>query len=292
MLDFNDQRPAVPPRDAATVVVLRQGERGLELFSVKRHARSGFLGGAVVFPGGKRDEADGSEHWAGRSSGLSARALSLAPSESDALGFAVAALRELLEEAAILPVVGDGLDDRAVVALRGELEARRQAGTAPAVAFAELCGERGLQLDTARLEALSRWITPAAEMRRYDTRFYLLPLPAGQHGRHDERETTSSLWARPADILDAWSRSELFLAPPTSRTLELLAGARDLDAALELARSHPLEPICPHFARDGEQVILALPGDPLYPQAHPVPVDPGAPTRFVLQDGRFISRRI
>ena len=48
-----------PPRDAATVLMLREGEAGMEVLLLKRHSASKDLGGAFVFPGGKRDDADG-----------------------------------------------------------------------------------------------------------------------------------------------------------------------------------------------------------------------------------------
>lgn len=282
MLDLDPSREPVRPKDAATVVVVREAGPGIEVFCVKRHARSGFMGGAVVFPGGKVDESDRAEQWAARATPLSARALALAESESDARGFAIAALRELCEEAAILPVVGGALDTEAMLALREQLSETR---------FLDLIEQRQLALDAALLEPLSRWITPRAESRRYDTRFYLLPLPERQSGKHDERETTTSFWARPGEVLEMWTRGEIFLAPPTCRTLEVLSPASSIQAALELARAHPLQPVCPHFAQDGDAVVLALPGDPLYPEPHPAPADPSAPTRFVLEDGRFVPRR-
>ncbi len=49
-----------PPRDAATVLMLREGDAGMEVLLLKRHTDSKDLGGAFVFPGGKRDEADAS----------------------------------------------------------------------------------------------------------------------------------------------------------------------------------------------------------------------------------------
>jgi 8-oxo-dGTP pyrophosphatase MutT (NUDIX family) len=291
MLDFDPNRQAVTPRDAATVVVVRPATVGIEVFAVKRHARSGFMGGALVFPGGKVDAADRSPGWALRSTPLSSRALSLASDPGAALGFAIAALRELLEEAAILPVTGGELDAEAALALRAELTARTGAGATPSEALLELLQTRGLSADAGRLEPLSRWITPAAETRRYDTRFYLMPLPERQSGRHDEHETTMSLWKTPAELLELWARGEVFLAPPTSRTLDLLSEARDVDDAIAIARAHPLDSLCPFFTQDGDQVVLALPGDPLYPEAAPAPADPRAPTRFVMEAGRFVPRR-
>ena len=48
----------VPPRQAATVILLRGGERALEVLLVKRTERARFMGGVWVFPGGALDRAD------------------------------------------------------------------------------------------------------------------------------------------------------------------------------------------------------------------------------------------
>lgn len=50
----------VEPRDAATVVILRDGGEGVEVFLVKRSREVDFMAGAYVFPGGRLDAADGS----------------------------------------------------------------------------------------------------------------------------------------------------------------------------------------------------------------------------------------
>lgn len=288
MLDFSAERDAVPPKDASTVVVVRDAADGPEVFCVERHVRSGFLGGAVVFPGGKLADGDRSERWQRLTTPLSARSRSLAADESAARAFAVAALRELLEEAALLPVVGAHVDSERALSLRAELAERGRA-TDESNAFADLLEAHDLVLDTARLEGLARWVTPVAESRRYDTRFYLLSLDEEQAGAHDAHETTQSFWATPRRVLARWEADEIFLAPPTSSTLTTLAAARDVSHALELARAHSQEPICPYFVMDGEQAILALPGDPLYPERHEVTAD--APTRFVMRDGRFVAER-
>ncbi len=129
-------------------------------------------------------------------------------------------------------------------------------------------------------------MTPEAESRRYDARFFLLELPLGQVGRHDEHETTMSFWARPTTVLQRFARGEIFLAPPTTRTLETLTAAPDVRAAFELAAQQSLRPICPHFVPDDVAPFLALPGDP----AHAVRERRvNGPTRFVLRDARFVS---
>ena len=48
----------VPPRSAASVVLCRDGESGLETYLLHRHARMAFAASMVVFPGGGVDPVD------------------------------------------------------------------------------------------------------------------------------------------------------------------------------------------------------------------------------------------
>ncbi|MCA9628695.1 MAG: hypothetical protein KC766_13550 [Myxococcales bacterium] len=291
MLDLDPNREGVLPVPAATVIIGRPAaDGGIEVFCVKRHQKSGFLGGAVVFPGGKVDAGDQHPDWQDWHTPLSARSAHLG---EGALGFAVAALRETLEEAAILPLVGDPLAAAEALELRAELSMRGEQTGAPAGdIFRMLIQERDWVLDTARLVPLWRWTTPRAEKRRFETPFYWLDLPAGQLGESDRHETTQGFWSTPRALLERWAAGEVFLAPPTSRSLELLS---DLDAPSDvpaLAEKHSLAPICPELVFEGQSTILALPGDPLHSQASPVGGSEDGPTRFVLEDGRFIGRRV
>src|SRR5262249_20113566 len=146
---------------------------------------------------------------------------------------AVAACREALEESNLVPLVrtaapGQPVGDAEVDALRREANGK-DGGLAVAL------DRHGLRLALHGLVPWARWVTPEAESRRYDARFFLLELPLGQVGRHDEHETTMSFWARPSTVLQRFARGEIFLAPPTTRTLELLDGAEDVRAAFALA---------------------------------------------------------
>ncbi len=246
MLDLDSGRDAAAPRDAATLVLLRDASDRVEVFCVERNKKSRFLGGAIVFPGGRVEDADRDEAW---------RALVSRPNwgEGD-LGFGVAACRETLEEAALLLVNARVADDD-VLALRSRL-------TSDAGALRAFLAERKLKLDLGALVPMSRWITPKAESRRFDARFFVARAPEGQSGAHDMTETMASFWATPRDVLARFDRSEIQLAPPTHRTLQILAEYNDVDAALEASRGARLDPICPELAQQGDTLALTLPGDP------------------------------
>ena len=251
MLDIEVGREGPPPRDAATLIVLRDGAGGIEVFCVERNKKSRFLGGAIVFPGGKLDEHDRDPAWRARAT----------PTDDEifrALG--VTACRETLEEAAILPVT-DG------VATHDELLSLRTRIAAGETTLLSFLAERSLRLDLAGLHPFARWLTPVVEARRYDTRFFLTIAPAGQIGAHDDLETMSSFWARPETLLRRFLAGEVQLAPPTHRTLEFLGRFALVADAIAATRASSLEVICPllvpHKDPNGEETMaLVLPGDP------------------------------
>jgi 8-oxo-dGTP pyrophosphatase MutT (NUDIX family) len=244
------------------------------------------MGGALVFPGGKVDPGDHDDAWHGLTTELRPRARKLAAAPSVARAYAVAALREALEEAAILPVVGDSIDADSLRTLRKTVQGPLDPGIP---ALASVLRGRGLTLDTGRLEALSRWITPEFESKRFDTRFYLLEMPAAQIGEHDDHETTQSFWASPREILSRWERGEVMLAPPTSWTISLFVDAGSVDAAFDVARSQPLGAILPVLVNEPSGPVIVIPGDPLHPD--PALFGPEVPTRFVMQAGRFVAQK-
>jgi 8-oxo-dGTP pyrophosphatase MutT (NUDIX family) len=287
MLDLDPSRQAVTPRDASTLVVVRDGSSGLEVFCVERQ-KVGFLGGAVVFPGGKLDPADLDPAWATLSTSPRVPAGSSEADVATWRGLGVAACREALEEAAILPLAGAALDHATLLSWQARV-AKRRGAPPPETTLAALLTETGARLDLAALHPMSRWVTPVAESRRYDTRFFLYVADAALTGAHDDHETTASFWATPAEVMRRFVAGELQLAPPTHRTLETLAAAADARAAVAMAAEACLDPICPqlvkHVDARGETVALVLPGDP----EHTVREvrSPGR-SRYVLRGDRFL----
>jgi 8-oxo-dGTP pyrophosphatase MutT (NUDIX family) len=261
MLDLDPTRDGIAPRDAATLLLLRDTPAGVEVFCVERNKKSRFLGGAIVFPGGRVEDADREDAWS-----------ALVNEATDTSHLGVAACRETLEEAALL--LADGpVSDADVLALRTRL-------TTDATALRTFLTERALKLDLRALAPLSRWITPKVESRRFDARFFVARAPEGQQGAHDMTETMASFWDTPSNILARFDRSEIQLAPPTHRTLQILAECTHVDAALARARASSLAPICPELVQQADTMALVLPGDP----EHSVKEQRIAgPSRYVLR---------
>lgn len=147
----------------------------------------------------------------------------------------------------------------------------------------ELREEANVEIATSDLQPFAHWVTPEIETRRYDTRFFLARMPAGQTPKHDEGETTALDWLSPRAAIARFERRELLLPPPTWTSIRQLAHRTSIDDALEWARAKPIVRIMPGFFKDGELVTLTLPGDPTFPAipGWDVPEE----TRFVLQDG-------
>jgi 8-oxo-dGTP pyrophosphatase MutT (NUDIX family) len=243
VLDLDASREGVTPKDAATLILVRDAiAGGVEVFCVERSKGSKFLGGAVVFPGGKLDAADYDAVWRELATPPRAPHTPIAADDDTLRALAVAACRETLEEAAILPLVGEPLGDAEAVALRDAI-------TRHDTTLADFVRARGGRLDLAALYPFARWVTPTAEARRFDARFYVAAIGSRSHGAHDAHETTASFWATPADVLARFVAGEIQLAPPTHRTLEILAASRTAREVLDATSTANLDAVCPRLVR-------------------------------------------
>lgn len=260
-------------RPAATVLVLRSGPEGPELFMVQRHRRSGFMPSAWVFPGGRVDPGDDlRDHPAVRGGERALQRMGLARPQG--LGFLVAAVRETFEESGIW--LGSGQPPAQ----------RRQELASGALSMGDLLDAHRLQLDLDALLPWSWWITPERERRRYDTRFLLARAPAAQatqSATHDARETVASAWIRPSTALVRAEAGELRLAPPTWWTLRELAAHDSISSAMAAAAKRPQRPIQPVLQQTDEGLQLLLPGH----EAHRDPPIRGLPPRIVFRQGRW-----
>lgn len=196
------------PQPSATVVVLRDGPRGLEVLLLERTPDAAGKAGPSVFPGGRVDPGD----------------------------------RE-----------GDALDD----------DAFRRA------AIREAREEAGLDLDARGLVPISRWITPEASPKRFDTWFYFACAPGGAEVSVDGSEIARHQWMTPGDALDAHHREAIRLAPPTFVTVTWLAGLASTEAARERFRGDELVTFRPRICRVGDGACMLYPGDAGYEALDP-----------------------
>src|SRR5262245_51050426 len=162
MLDLKLDHEGVPPKPAATLILMRDAASGdaVEVFCVKRSGKSAFMGGAIVFPGGKVDPSDSEDAWLAF----------VVDVDSELRAHRIAACRESLEEAAILPVEGGALAD-------ADLEMLRRSHATDKAALRTFLSSNGLRIDLRALHPFSHWVTPTAESRRYDTFFFVAKAP-------------------------------------------------------------------------------------------------------------------
>lgn len=289
--------PALP-HDAATVVLLRDGAASasgaLEALMVRRKKGAAFMADAFVFPGGRVDDEDDVGHPVVGSDAIDPRTIAEAGGDrAHAVTLAIAAIRELFEEAGVLLAV-DGRGALVSDNLTPEIVDGRRAVHDGTRGLRELAAELDLWLPVDALTFFARWITPETEARRFDARFYLARMPPGQTAAHAEAELCEHRWATPQQLL---SDPSVSLPPPTRWHLDDLARHATVEQALAWARARPVATVRPKLvAIDGAPAIV-LPWDPEYPSFpgenfviagdHPTA---GPITRFLLIDGRWVGR--
>lgn len=256
----------VPLRDAATVLIVRDGDDGLEVFMLRRNLRSDFVGGAYVFPGGAVDPADREadlQRWCrGRSDAEASTRLGV---DHGGLAFWVAAIRESFEESGYLLAYGpDGelarLHDPAVA---DRFVEHRRAVDRGERSLVSVCEDEGLTLAVDTMWYFGHWITPEGAPRRYDTRFFLAAAPPEQTPVHDDREVIANLWIRPAEALARHAAGELAMLPPTVASLRALEpSATAVDALAAAAEVVDVPTVQPRVIMDEGGVRIVMPGDP------------------------------
>lgn len=263
-----DDPESVPIRDAATVMLVRDGVDGLEVFMLRRNLNSDFVGGAFVFPGGAVDPSDGGAEVDGVASGRDdASASMLLDLPAGGLAFWVAAIRESFEEAGLLLAYDErgaivDLDEPQAAARFAAARAEVDAGR---LRMVDLCRRESLTLAVDGIHYFSRWVTPLGAPRRYDTRFFIAHAPESQTPLHDDREVIAHLWVRPEEALDRHEAGELELIFPTIRTLEALTRFDSADAAVgHAATIGAIERIEPRIVEADGGIRILLPGDELF----------------------------
>jgi len=260
---------SVPVRDASTVVLARNGARGLEVLLVERHANSRFAPGAFAFPGGRVEADDTPPDVESLCRGMTvseaARILRDVRPTERAIGFWIAALREAFEEMGLLLAYdGSGAPFEPDASTRGRFAGHRARCRLGAGAFRRMLVREGLTLATDRMAYYAHWITPEERPIRFDTRFFVAASLPGELPEPDGVEVVGWRWLTPALALAEHRSGQITLPFSTQQILQSLADSGDVAALLRAARPRKIRPIRPRVVgTEGRERIL-LPDDPGY----------------------------
>ncbi|MFI6345242.1 NUDIX hydrolase [Streptomyces sp. NPDC050560] len=264
-LAAGELEPATP-RQAATVMLLRDGESGggPAVHLLRRSATMAFAAGAYAYPGGGVDprDHDASVTWAGPSRSEWAARLGL--DEAGAQAVVCAAVRETFEETGVL-LAGKDPDTVVSDTSGADWEEDRTALVAHELSFGAFLERRGLMLRSDLLAAWARWITPEFEPRRYDTWFFVAVLPPGQRTIPQGPEATTgppgeadlAVWLTPGEAARRYDAGDVVMMPPTIATLRTLSGYATADQALRAAAERDLAPVLAKARLEDGTVVLS-----------------------------------
>jgi 8-oxo-dGTP pyrophosphatase MutT (NUDIX family) len=260
----DEQKKEIPPaRPATTVLLVRpsvpgEGTSPLEVFMVVRHHAIDAFSGALVFPGGKLEDADGDAKLRTRCGGADK-----IPDEE--LKFRVAGVREAFEECGILLARKRG--ERAVIAaaeLKGIEERWRAKLAKDEASIVDLVEAEDLEIATDMMVPYAHWITPTFAPRRFDTWFFIAEAPEDQIALHDGSESVDSVWIGPQQALDEAAAGKRTLVHATLKNLELLVEGRTVAGAIAAAGARKVVTVQPWVeTRDGKR-YLHIPPDAGY----------------------------
>ncbi|MER5639315.1 NUDIX hydrolase [Kitasatospora sp. NPDC002227] len=244
------------PKPSATVVLLRDGAGGPEVYLLRRRTSMAFAGGMYAYPGGGVDPRDAEAElgWAGPSPEEWAERLGTDARTAQAV--VCAAVRETFEEAGVLLAGPDGktlVEPWAWAAEQAALEARE-------LSFAEFLRERGLLLRSDLLAGWARWTTPAFEERRFDTWFFVARLPEGQQAAREVGEADRTVWLPPAEAVRGHAEGEYGMMPPTITVLRELLPHPTAEAAVAAAADRRISPVLGRAELAGDRITVRWSG--------------------------------
>lgn len=233
---MSEQKPALLP--SSTVLMIRDGNAGLEVFMVKRNHAIDFASGAMVFPGGKLAAGDSDPVLMGRHARPGAFDPALTP-------FAFGAIREAFEESGLLLARRKGQGSLLSAGEVEGLEPWREPLNRGDKTLREMAEAESLDYALDRLVPFAHWITPEVMPKRFDTWFFLALAPEGQIGIHDGSESVESEWLGAQAALDAWEAKTRTIVFATRMQLVKLARSKDVASALQAAADDRIVEVMP-----------------------------------------------
>lgn len=238
---MESKKQIATPIDAATIVLLRDGADGLETYMTVRADTMDFQPNALVFPGGKISPGD----------------IKVLP--DDPLGhFKAAAIRETFEEVGVL------LAKRGCQYLAEQdvtnLSAWRKKLVAHTANMDEFAADSDLVFDFEALHLISRWVTPKAMPKRFDTYFFLAEFPKNQVPAPDNYEAVKAGWFTPSEALTKSAQGEYLLVPPTYWTLKDLLKYNSVSETISGLARGSVQPVEPVIIKKDGKTIVKVPG--------------------------------
>lgn len=229
--------PETTPHPAATIIIMREIRNVLEVFMLVRHEQIEFASGALVFPGGKVDPQDNDE--------LLIPCLDNAAKEPNKRALQVAGIRETFEECGLLLAREKGSNSLISAERLQSLAHYRQALHSGDISLVDFLHRENLQLACDELVHFGNWVTPPFKRRRFDTHFFVAPIPADHFAEHDGTESVDSVWITPADALAQAESDERLVLFPTLANLERLGRHATAGEAVVAARNAKVVPVIP-----------------------------------------------
>jgi 8-oxo-dGTP pyrophosphatase MutT (NUDIX family) len=275
---------------AATVILTREWAGALQAYLLKRSARSGFMAGYFVFPGGMVDSSDLQLEISGRHCDLTPEEIDsrFGPplSVEQALAYGAAAIRETFEEAGVRLFCWNrtpAVDPEQIARLR--LTAGLKKGWLLKLVTAGNCC-----LSLSSLSRWSHWITPVLMKRRFDTRFFMADMPSDQSCRPDDRETVQGIWLSLGEALAENMAGRIPLSPPTLVTIHELLEYPNMKALQSERRNRTWGEVrLPRLVTLPQGAVIVQPWDPMYDQDK-IPIDPENLPAMILPVGESFSR--
>lgn len=243
-IDSEDTSGLNGSRLAATVLLLRDGEAGLEVWVQERVSTMEHFPGHVVFPGGGVDSRDfpprrwhSGDLWFGKSVVAMAHRMGINKYKAHALVFAAA--RELFEEAGALLTVSNGISTSDAA----RYHENRELLEGHVISFTEFLTESELQVDADRLLPWARWVGQTESKQWFDTFFFLGKLPEGQYPDGNTGEADDANWFTASLLIEGWRAGLVRLAAPTWAQINRLAQFDTVAEAFADASYSDLRPV-------------------------------------------------
>jgi 8-oxo-dGTP pyrophosphatase MutT (NUDIX family) len=256
------------PQKATTVILFRERASGdFEVFLLKRHEKSSFMGGNYVYPGGRIDRDDHNLEICSNCKGITPQearqVLGEIFSPEESLACWIAGIRELFEEAGIL-LAYDRDGNPFTLIHQDEKEwalTHRKLLHQARMTLYQMTQKEHLLLALDQLHYYARWITPEARTQRFDTAFFIARHPEGQEAIHDQMETTAGIWIAPREALKENLTGEVLLSPPTLKTLEDLSRFKTADEVFSSLKDRRIRPILPILTKISTEPLIIFPWD-------------------------------